>query len=57
MTDEHTSDLVYENVEDWKTWHRKVAEDLSVIVPKGATADVTISVDLEDRSTTETEGN
>jgi len=42
------SQLEYENVEDWKTWLADFADDLSVIVPKGASADVTVTVEVDD---------
>ena len=51
MTEKQT--LEYENVEDWKDWHAQVAEDMSVIVPKGETADVTIVVETENKEETE----
>lgn len=51
MSTADTHRLEYENVTEWKEWHREVAEDLSVVLPKGATADITVSVELDERST------
>ena len=46
--DGEVAQLHYTDIDDWKEWHADLANDLSVIVPKGATGDVTVTVGVHD---------
>lgn len=42
------SQLHYTEVDDWEEWYAQMVEDISVLVPDGETADVTVTVGVRD---------